>query len=797
MKISINWIKDFVKLGDIPAHVLKDRMTMSTAEVEGVEYSGKHFSDVIAARIIGIEPHPNADNLKLVRVNYGIGEMEVVCGAHNMAVDQVVALAKAGIELPIGKIEAATIRGVRSEGMICAEDELGLSDDHSGIVVFPDSVSLGSSLEKIFGPPDIILEIDNKSLTHRPDLWGHIGMAREFSAVFKKPFNLSLDKTLLKEPYKPDPLRIDNRAPELCPRYSALVVRNVEIKPSPEWIQQRLRAVGLRPINNMVDVTNFVMLEHGQPMHAFDRRQIEGDVIVIRRAEEGEKFDTLDEREHVLHADDIVIADAERAVALGGVMGGLNSEIVEDTTTIILESANFHPTYIRRTANRLDCRTDSAQRFEKGLDPANTKPSIIRALELILLSCPDARVASEFLDSWPEPPEPISISIEFEHICERLGIRLPEEEIINILRRLQFGVEQVGVHSMVINVPSYRATRDISIKADIVEEIGRIFGYDGVTPIPPLVLSDAPPVNELRRFEWTAKDILCKRLGFDEVSNYSFTSEDAMKRCGLDPEPCLRLIKPLSKTEDRMRTSLVPHILENIATNQKHFGSFKLFELGRTTHKGDRKAPELSEEKQRVTGAHFGEGDTPFYKAKGAVGEFLYQLGLRNAKFKPIEDVPPWAHPSRTIGVYYGKSQLGVVGELHPSVADDFEFRERVAIFDLDFDRLFECREGITIFDPLRRFPVNPIEITVVVDRKRPVEDIENVVLKSGGDLLVEYKFLYEYAGERLPEGKKAVTYHVVFGARDRTLGREEVTSLHESLISALREAKIPLRGDE
>ncbi len=789
-------MKDYVPLDDIDPAVYLDRVTMTTAEVEEVEQIGKHFPQVVAARVTKVEPHPNADKLRLVEVDYGMGALSVVCGAPNVAEGQLVALARTGTELPGGKLKASTIRGVRSEGMICAEDELGLSDDHEGILVLPDDIPKGTPLNKIFGDPDIVLEIDNKSLTHRPDLWGHIGFAREIGAIFEKPMIVERDESLLNAPDASDSLKIENRAEDLCPRYSALVVDNVAVKPSPEWLQQRLRAVGLRPINNLVDVTNYVMMEYGQPMHAFDRRQIEGDTIVIRRADEGEPFTTLDEQEHVLGESDIVIADAKRAVALGGVMGGLNSSVVDDTRCIVLESANFHPATIRRTANRLQLRTDSAIRFEKGQDPENTRPSIIRAVELIRLTCPEAKVISPFLDSWPDPPRPVTISIDFEHIHSRLGERLPEATILKILRSLDFRVEMVGNQGMNIQVPSYRATRDVTIKADIIEEIGRVYGYDNIAPTPPLVFSDPPMHNELRRFEWKIRDIFCKILGFDEVMNYSFTNEETMRKCGLDPEPGLRLRNPLSVEADRMRTDLIPGMIEFVAGNQKNFDTFRMVELGRAYLKENRTDPELATEKRRIAGAVFNESETPFLNAKGALRDFLTLLGIKSFSFDPVP-APPWGHPGRSAGVTaYGKP-IGILAELHPMVADRFGIRKRAALFDLDQDKLFDLPRPDTAFEPIRRYPVNPIEITVVVDKKRPVAEIEDVIRKAGKKRLVDLSFLYLYEGEKIPEDKKAVTYHLVFGANDRTLDSEEIAETRTKLVEALRSADMPLRGEE
>lgn len=796
MKISLNWIKDYVELDENldPLQVL-ERVTMSTAEVEEIETVGSHFKDVVVAKVLATKPHPDADKLKLVTVFDGKDEMEVVCGAPNVAEGQIVALAKVGTTLPGGTLKPTKIRGVMSEGMICADDELGLSDDHSGIIIFDDNLEVGTTLDKIYGEEDIVLEVDNKSLTHRPDLWGHIGFAREFAAIYHKPLKLDI-KTEAEKPAECDILTIENKISDLCPRYSALVVKNVKVCDSPDWLKRRLETVGVRSINNLVDVTNYVMMEYGQPMHAFDRRYIEGDKIVIRCAENKEKFTTLDEAEHQLITDDIMIADAVKAVALGGVMGGLNSEIVEDTTTVVLESANFHPATIRCTANRLGLRTDAAQRFEKSQDPANTVPAMLRAVKLIKLTCPDAEIASDILDSWPNPPEKVTIEISIDYINTRLGNDLSQEMIVGILTSLDFDVKEDG-RNLTVGVPSYRATKDVGIKADIVEEIGRIYGYDNINPYSPTILSDPPDANELRLLEWYSRDVFCKRLGFDEVSNYSFISAQMLESCGYDAEVALRVKNPVNKDDNLMRTTLMPHICANVATNQKNMESFRLFELGRTTISKNRKGPDLAAENRRLSGAVYGEGDNSFYQVKGAVEEFLTLAGLPNIQFKLMNKPPAWAHGGRCAEVFSIKKSLGVVAELHPAVAEKFEIKQRTGVFDLDFDAVFNTRPMNMKFKPLRKYPVNSIEITVVVDKRVRIEEIEEVIRKSSGKMLVTSEFLYLYEGENVAADKKAVTYHVDFGANDRTLSGEEVAGLHEKLLDSLDKAGMPIRGKE
>ena len=412
-------------------------------------------------------------------------------------------------------------------------------------------------------------------------------------------------------------------------------MKNVQVKPSPRWMQERLIAVGLRPINNIVDITNFVLYELGQPMHAFDRRQISGDLIRIRMAQENEAFTTLDERDHRLCHEDIVIADATRPVALGGVMGGLNSEIVDDTTQLVFESATFEATTIRRTAHRHDCRTDSAMRFEKSQDPENADTGIFRALELLLETCPDAVVASELLDSYPGRAEPTRITITHDFIQRRLGIDIDPDAITRILAGLRFGVSFAD-GTFAIDVPSFRATKDIGVPYDIVEEIGRIYGYDNITPVAPAIALRPPGErNEFRSFEWYTRDLFALELGFTEVMNYSFVGADLIRRSGGEPGKELMLRNALASHHDRMRRSLAPGLLEQITGNLRYFHDFSLFEVGRVYLKEDRHSPDLAEEHTMLAAAMINAGKEDFYHLKGAVERYLQRLGLNGVSFEP------------------------------------------------------------------------------------------------------------------------------------------------------------------
>jgi len=795
MKLSLEWINEFVNIDGINPADLMNRLTMSTAEVEGLETVGEHFRQVLAVRVIEVKQHPNADKLKIVKVADGVSEYEVVCGAPNVAVGQMVALARTGTVLPSGELKPAVIRGVKSEGMLCAEDELGISDDHSGLLLLPEGTAAGTTLDAIYGAPDALIEIDNKSITNRPDLWGHYGFAREVAAIYGRSLKFAPGENVILEGEAVESLQIENRAPELCMRYSALVIDNVSVRPSPEWMQRRLRRVGLRPINNLVDVTNYIMLELGQPMHAFDRRMIEGGRIIIRRAESGEKFVTLDGVEHELSPENLLIADAVKGVALAGVMGGLHSSIAEDTGKIVLESATFHAANVRRTANAFALRTDSAQRFEKSQDPCNTVPALYRAFELIRLTCPQARTVSPVMDSWPVKAPEIKIEKSLSRIRRRLGADIPDERILGILASLKFGIEKLDDDRFVVSVPSWRATKDISMGADIVEEVGRIYGYDNIAPQAPLVACVTPPSNPQRIFERRLKNVLCTGLGFDEVMNYSMSGEQLFSRCGFDSENALRLRNHLSVEEDRMRTSLIPQIIMNVADNQRFRSDFRIFENGRSYHKVNRSDAGLAAERNWVTGAVSSEKrDGLFLGVRSLLDSLLDRLGIE-ADWRVWAGCSSWAHPGRAAQIGAENRVIGNIAELHPKIAGEMDVRHACVIFELDADVLFELHNPDAKFTPLRRFPVNSLELTVVAASRRNQTDIVNIIRKSGGDLLLNVAYMYQYEGDPIPSGSKAVTYNIVFGADDHTLSSEEIEHAREGVIAALAAEGLPVRG--
>ncbi len=798
MWLSLNIIRDMVDLDGIAPEEIAARLTMATAEIDGIDAVNRHFETVVTAKIIDVKKHPNADKLTVCDLDAGNEKLTVVCGAPNHKKGDIVALATVGTKLSEEfTVTETKVRGVNSPGMLCSEKELGLSDDHSGIMIFPADTPIGVPLSRLYPDRvDVRLEIDNKSITHRPDLWCHAGFAREIAALFGRAFKHPVDLSIAKTFTNSEPLTVTIHAPEAAPRYCGLVVKNIRIEESPEWLKSRVSSIGMRPINNVVDVTNYVMAEIGEPMHAFDRKKLRGNEIIVRTATDGEPMKTLDEQEHTLTAHDVVIADAGGPIALAGVMGGGDSEIDDATTEIVLEAANFNPVNIRRTANRNGLRTEAAIRFEKSLDPEICPAAIVRCYELIKRLVPEAEAVTEIVDAYPRKHSENRIETSSAFIRKKLGQDIDDARITGILSSLGFGVRDSG-GDLDITAPTYRSTKDVSIPDDIVEEVGRIFGYDNITPVPPMVPCAAPARNEFRLFERRLKTILSRDYGLTEVSNYSFVGEAPLAALDLDEGLELRLRNPLSQEQDRLRRSLVPNIVGNIAFNQRYSDAFRFFELGRVYIKKSRTDAELASEQTRITGCVYAK--TPasplFYDARTALTGLIGELRIRGVQLRPIDSgLPPYAHPGRSLEIVIEGKHAGLVFELHPAVRQRFDIAGQAALFDVSVDQLFAAKKLERSFTELRKYPDVPFELSLIADRFAYAEEICAIAAKSSREFVRDASVVSVYSGEQIPAGKKSVSVRVVFAAQDRTLAPEEIEKLQKSVIDALGKKGYALR---
>jgi len=684
-----------------------------------------------------------------------------------------------GVTVAGGKhIRSVVIQGVESQGMLASGAELGLNRDADGILELA-GVEPGAAIPGC--PVDHIIEVDNKSLTHRPDLWGHLGMAREVAAITALPLADPVRENLI--PSGEPAWRVDIRDFDLCPRYSALVFENVTVGPSPLWLQARLEALGLNPISNIVDVTNYIMAELAEPMHAFDADLLHGNAIIVRRAEEGESFDALNGESYRLSPSNLVIADERGAVALAGVIGGAGSAIRETTTRIVLESANFEPACIRRTSAALKLRTDASMRFEKAQDPVNTVRALARAVELFRIVSPGIRLVGGLVDSWRQAPPPPPIELPLDWLEKRLGRSVEKAEVRRILESLSFGVEEPRPQVFLVSVPSWRATKDISIKEDLLEEVGRMVGYDTVPPVAPLLPARRPWVNEERLFHHSVRQMAAAQ-GFTEVSNYSFISEEMAQRFGFTPEEHLRVANPISVEQSLLRKSLLPGIHKNILDNARFFDEFRLFEIGSEIHK--REGKELPREVPHLMAAVHtrGDGRDALFELKRLAECLMPGCEARPAAARAYE------HPARAAEIVWRGRTLGRLFELHPRLVE----QGRASVLDVDLAEMFALGPLPKQYTPLRRFPASEFDLSVVAGLRVHCAELAARIRGAAGALCERVQYLYSYQGKPLPEDRQSLTFRVTLAAADHTLSSDEVSGVRSRIIAALETAGYAIR---
>jgi phenylalanyl-tRNA synthetase beta chain len=780
VKFSCNWLRELVPGLDLGPRELMRLITMKTAECEGVEPFAPWLEAVVAARVISTEPMAGSHNVKAtVDAGPEYGTRTVVCGAPNCRPGLLTAFVPPGVTIAGGKhIRSVVIQGIESQGMLASGAELGLNRDSAGILEL-SGAEPGAPLPGC--RTDHVIEVDNKSLTHRPDLWGHLGMAREVAAITSLSAADPVRMDLL--PAGEPAWRVDIRDFGLCPRYSALVFENVTVGPSPLWLQSRLEALGLNPISNIVDVTNYIMAELAEPMHAFDADLLHGNTIIVRRAAEGEMFEALNGESYRLSPSNLVIADERGAVALAGVIGGAGSAIRESTTRIVLESANFEPASIRRTSAAMKLRTDASMRFEKAQDPANTVRALARAVEMLQTVSPGIRLVGGLVDCWRPAPPPPPIELEMDWLERRLGRPVSREEVRRILEALCFGVEEKRPRVFTVTVPSWRATKDISIREDLLEEVGRMVGYDTVPPVAPLLPARRPWVNEERIFHHGVRQMAAAQ-GFTEVYNYSFISEEMASRFGFAPEEHLRVSNPISNEQTLLRKSLLPGVYKNISDNSRFYSEFRLFETGNEIHK--REGKDLPVETPHFLAAVYTRGD-----GRAALFELkrLAECLMPGCEARPAE-ARPYEHPARAGEIGWRGKTIGRLYELHPRFLE----QGRAALLDLDLAAMFALGPLPVQYTPLRRFPTSEFDVSVVAGLRVHCAELAARIRDAAGALCERVQYLYSYQGKPLPEDRQSLTYRVTLGAPDRTLTSEEVAAVRGAIITALEAAGFSIR---
>lgn len=796
MNLSMKWLKEFVTLDDMPMRSFTEAMTMSGSKVEGYEVEGSEISNVVVARVESMERHPDSDHLWICQVNTGADEnIQIVTGAQNLKPGDVVPAALHCSTLPGGvKIKKGKLRGVESNGMLCSLGELGLTTHdfpsavEDGIFVLTEEdgcdLTLGKPICEAIGLNDTSVEFEITS--NRPDCFSVIGLAREAAATFKKPLKLHTPEVKAGHGSCEGMLDVKIEAPELCPIYSARIVKNVRVKPSPRWMRERLRALGVRPINNIVDITNYVMLEYGQPMHAFDLRFIEEGKIRVRLAKEGETITTLDGVDRKLTNKQLVIADAKKPVAIAGVMGGEYSGIMDDTTTIVFESACFDGASVRVTARDQGMRTDASSRYEKGLDPNSCLPALNRACELVEMLDAGDVLDGTLMDDHSSR-ERRRIPLEHDWINRFLDVNLSADEMKAILAPLdcQFDGDDVLV-------PTFRP--DLEHKADIAEEIARFYGYNN---IPGTAISGGAQgkYSPVQKFMAKIGNTMLAQ-GMSEIMTYSFISPRCYDKINLPADSELRnsivISNPLGEDTSIMRTIALPSMMEILAKNYNNRNaSAALYELAKeyipTT------PDELPVEKNTLIGGLYGAG-ADFFQMKGIVEELLDAVSVYDYDVEACRDNPSY-HPGRCANLVKDGRVFGVMGEIHPVVAENYGMDCRVYCFSLDADALFEMAQPEKTYKPLPKFPAVTRDLALVCDESIPVGTLEKAIVRGGGALLENIQLFDVYQGAQIEAGKKSVAFSITLRSADSTLKDEQTAAVMKKVMKELEKAGAVLRS--
>lgn len=782
MKVPFNWLKDYVEI-NIDAKELGDKLTLTGSALEEVITEGDKIKNVVTGKIVEITKHKDAEKLSVCQVDIGTETIQIVTAATNMKEQDVVPVALHKSILADGtEIKKGKLRGEVSNGMFCSEEELGIAGDEPvhGLMILPSDAPLGMDIKEYLGLSKSILDFDITS--NRPDCLSMVGMARETAAALRTTYKMPNMSYEAKCNENINDLLTVEVKDELCNRYMARGVKNVKVGPSPKWMQERLFEAGVRPINNIVDITNFVMLELGQPMHAFDARQIESNNIVVERAKDGEKFTTLDEIERELDNSFLCIKDGEKTVALAGIMGGLNSEIKEDTTKVIFESANFDGTNIRVNSKKLNLRTESSARFEKDIDPNLAQLAIDRACALIC-ELEAGEVMEGTIDVYNNVKTEGSITVDSKWINKFLGINIPKEDMKTYLDLLDQKTEISG-DNLVITLPTFRV--DLAIKEDIAEEVARIYGYENI----PNTIFDVSTGREPKYKNQILSDLVTDTLvasGLNQAITYSFVSPKIFDKINLPEDSELRNVvkikNPLGEDFSVMRTTTLHSMMESLARNYSRSNEVvRLFEIGKVYIKNEDEN-KLPQEKNILTIGMYGECD--YLDLKGVVENVLDTLGLAKVKYVRESNNPSY-HPGKTAGLLVSKKAAGVFGEIHPNVTENYGIDVACYVAEIDLDVLFENSNTNKMYKPLPKFPAVTRDIALLVDDAVLVQEIENVISQAGGNLVKTIKLFDVYKGAQIPEGKKSIAYAISYRDDKKTLTDNEVNKVHDKILRSL-----------
>ena len=805
MNTSMSWIKMYVPDLDVTAQEYTDAMTLSGTKVEGYEKLDADLDKIVIGQIMKIEKHPDADKLIVCQVDIGTETVQIVTGAPNVKEgDKVpvvldggrVAGSHDGKKTPGGVlIKKGQLRGVESCGMMCSIEELGSTREmypeapEYGIYIFPEDAEVGQSAVKALGLDDVVFEYEITS--NRVDCYGVIGIAREAAATFGRKFCPPVVKTTGNGEDASDYIKVTVKDPDLCPRYTARVVKNVKIGPSPKWMQRCLAANGIRPINNLVDITNYVMEEYGQPMHAYDLDTIEGREIIVRRAKAGEKFVTLDGQERTMDENVLMICDGKKAVGIGGIMGGENSMITDQVKTVLFEAACFNGTNIRLSSKRIGLRTDASGKFEKGLDPNNAEAAINRACQL-MEELGAGEVVGGMVDVCSETREPSRVPFEPERINAILGTDLTVDEMLGYLARVELAYDE---KTNEIVAPTFR--QDIHCTADVAEEVARFYGYDKIPTTLPNGEATTGKLPFKLRIEQVARDI-AEYCGFSEGMTYSFESPKVFDKLRIPADSDLRKVitisNPLGEDYSIMRTTTLNGMLTSLATNyNRRNKNVRLYEIGKVYLPKSLPLTELPDERVHFTLGMYGDGD--FFDMKGVCEEFFEKAGMKKKVHYTPDSGKPWLHPGRQANIIYEGSVVGYLGEVHPLVADAYGIGEKTYIAVIDILDILKYAGFDHKYTGIAKYPAVTRDLSMVVPKSVLAGDIEKMLEQRGGKILESYQLFDVYEGSQIKEGYKSMAYSIVFRDHERTLGEADITAVMKKILNGLTSLGIELRS--
>lgn len=787
MLVPLKWLRDYVDI-DRETQEFADMMTMTGSKVEKVEFFGKETNGVEVCKILEIEQHPDADRLKVTKVEVADGQiLQIVTNATNINVGDYVPVARIGAVLPGDfKIKKGKLRGVLSEGMFCGAEELTIPSQYveehkkDGIYILDhqDSFELGMDVREALGINDALIEFEITS--NRPDCRSIIGIAREAAVTLGK--ELKYPQITVNGSDEEMKFEIDVQT-ELCKRYCGKVIKDVKVGPSPYWMQRRLIEAGMRPINNIVDITNYVMLELGQPLHAFDLEDIKYNKMIVKLAQEGEKFTTLDGAQRTLTSDMLVIGNQDKTLDLAGIMGGENSEVKDNTTSIFLEGASFAKENIRATSKKLGLRTEASSRFEKGIDVNLTEAAVNRACQLIEeLGC--GTVLNGMLDYYPKKEEVQKITANPERINKLLGVNVPMDQFINILERLEFKCNLISSDKLELEVPSFRL--DICEDADILEEVARIYGYENIPSATLEGNATAGVKTNKQKFMDNVKSNSIA-VGLNEILTYSFVSPRGVDKLNLaeddERREFVKIINPLGEETSVMRTTLIPNMLDVISTNLSHkVEEVYAFECGNTF----RPQEGLPVETKKLSIGMYGK-EVDFFSIKGAVETILTNVGFDGYEVEP-ETKNLTFHSGRCAKLVYNNICIGTFGELHPDVLENYDLNQRVYVAEIDIDLVFENLNNSKVYNPLPKYPATTRDIALLVKDEVFVKQIEDIIKANGSDILESYQLFDVYKGAQIEEGHKSIAYSITYRSKDKTLTDEDVAKVHDKIVSELSE---------